>query len=520
MSASRSAGFVSRRLNRHAPTTNVPSQPQAKATAVELRPHGDRDNRRRRLFVSLRSRLIASDLVSVAVAWVIMHVAGPRGAASQRALVVALVVVCAFTLAAFNVLRLYRARVASVRVYELSALARVAALTSVVAFMIDPMAFRDRGLPWYVLGGMLMFVLTATSRAFYSRWIRYRRAQGSFRRRVVIVGDGEEACSLAELLVESPECGFEASGFVGRRDAEPVVGLPWLGDPDVTTRVVRDIDATGVILTRSLPPAALNRLVRDLHRDGVHVHLSSGLLGLHHRRLWIAPIAYQPLLYVEPASLSRTQQVLKRGLDLLVASGVGVLTLPLAGCVALAIKASGGPVLFRQIRVGQNGREFVVLKFRTMTVDAEARLGELVLRNSRQGPLFKVPDDPRVTRLGRFLRAASIDELPQLVNVLRGEMSMVGPRPALPQEIASFDAELNARLDVRPGITGLWQVEARDNPSFSLYRRHDLFYVENWSLALDVAIMCRTAASVVGRAVMALFGLLGRGGDRRGLQSS
>jgi lipopolysaccharide/colanic/teichoic acid biosynthesis glycosyltransferase len=152
-----------------------------------------------------------------------------------------------------------------------------------------------------------------------------------------------------------------------------------------------------------------------------------------------------------------------------------------------------------------------MLKLRTMVPDASEQLRTVIGRNERRdGPLFKVTDDPRVTRAGRFLRGTSIDELPQLVNVLRGEMSLVGPRPALAAEVAAFDHELLARLNVRPGVTGLWQMEARDNPSFHVYRRLDLYYVENWSISLDAAILWGTAVSIVGRLLTTIGALLPR----------
>jgi lipopolysaccharide/colanic/teichoic acid biosynthesis glycosyltransferase len=172
---------------------------------------------------------------------------------------------------------------------------------------------------------------------------------------------------------------------------------------------------------------------------------------------------------------------------------------------AILIKARDrGPVFFRQTRIGRDGEPFTVLKLRTMCADAEARLEEVKALNERSGPLFKMEHDPRVTPVGRILRATSIDELPQLFNVLSGRMSLVGPRPALPDEVATFDAELLGRLQVRPGITGLWQVEARDNPSFDSYRRLDLFYVENWSLLLDIVVLIDTVPAVIERAVTVL----------------
>jgi lipopolysaccharide/colanic/teichoic acid biosynthesis glycosyltransferase len=163
-------------------------------------------------------------------------------------------------------------------------------------------------------------------------------------------------------------------------------------------------------------------------------------------------------------------------------------------------------VLFKQKRVGKGGELFSMLKFRSMVTDAEARLADLTTDNERVGPLFKLEGDPRVTRIGRFIRATSLDELPQLLNVLRGDMSVVGPRPALPAEVAQFDNRLLDRLQMPPGITGLWQVEARDNPHFGAYRRLDLFYVDNWSLNLDLVILVATIEQVLSKAVRSLFG--------------
>jgi lipopolysaccharide/colanic/teichoic acid biosynthesis glycosyltransferase len=175
--------------------------------------------------------------------------------------------------------------------------------------------------------------------------------------------------------------------------------------------------------------------------------------------------------------------------------------------IALMIKLSDkGPVFFKQVRVGLNGEEFKVLKFRTMVVDAEAKLLELQQTNERSGPLFKMDRDPRITRVGRLLRETSLDELPQLFNVFKGEMSLVGPRPALPSEVAQFDQRLLERTKVPPGITGLWQSEARDNPSFTAYRRLDLFYVDNWSVTLDLVILLATAEQVLAKGLRSLRG--------------
>jgi lipopolysaccharide/colanic/teichoic acid biosynthesis glycosyltransferase len=181
-------------------------------------------------------------------------------------------------------------------------------------------------------------------------------------------------------------------------------------------------------------------------------------------------------------------------MDLVFAAVLGLLTVPILGAAAVAIKlADGGPVIHRSERVGRDGVTIRVFKLRTMVPDAATMILNVAELNERKGgPLFKASDDPRVTKVGRVLRATSIDELPQLWNVLNGTMSMVGPRPALLHEVEHFDEELRRRHEMRPGITGLWQVEARDNPSFSAYRRHDLSYVDDWSVGLDVAILAST----------------------------
>lgn len=202
---------------------------------------------------------------------------------------------------------------------------------------------------------------------------------------------------------------------------------------------------------------------------------------------------------------SRWQRAMKRTVDVALGSAMLLLSLPVVAMAATAVKVSdGGPVFYRQSRVGRDGRHFTILKLRTMVVGADRMIIDLRARNQRQGPLFKLARDPRVTPVGRFLRVASIDELPQLLNVLRGHMSLVGPRPALPEEVEWFDDGLHARHDVRPGITGLWQIAARDHPSFTLYRNLDLYYVRNWGIVLDTAVLAVTVQVVVQRLLRAM----------------
>jgi exopolysaccharide biosynthesis polyprenyl glycosylphosphotransferase len=270
--------------------------------------------------------------------------------------------------------------------------------------------------------------------------------------------------------------------------------------------VATRIGATGVVVDAgSLTGDQLNDTVHRLSSANLHVHITSGLRGVDWRRITVSPVADETVLHIAPTRLTRSQEITKRCLDVALAGLALAVGAPILALVAAAIfLGDRGPVLFRQTRVGQDGEHFTVYKFRTMVVDAERRLADLHARNARMGPLFKLNCDPRVTRVGRVLRATSLDELPQLFNVLEGTMSLVGPRPALPTEVAIFDERLLTRTRVKPGVTGLWQVEARDLSSFDLYRRYDLLYVESWSIALDVAIIGRTVTSVFVRGLRTL----------------
>ena len=289
-------------------------------------------------------------------------------------------------------------------------------------------------------------------------------------------------------------------GLVGSQAAARAAGLDelWLGElSDLAAVLARTpTDCAIVGPTHEVGTESLDLLLQT--ETDVYSVPARG--GIDARRISATAFANELLIHVDPVGLSPLAWGIKRTFDVLVSSLLLVLTSPLFAVIAVAIKATDrGPVLFKQRRVGRDEQEFEVLKFRTMVVDAEARSAELRAANARSGPLFKMAVDPRVTRVGRFLRATSLDELPQLINVVRGDMSLVGPRPALRREVEQFPDTLRQRHGVRPGITGLWQVEARDNPSFDAYERLDVFYVKNWSLALDIVIMLGTVEQLVMR---------------------
>jgi exopolysaccharide biosynthesis polyprenyl glycosylphosphotransferase len=227
------------------------------------------------------------------------------------------------------------------------------------------------------------------------------------------------------------------------------------------------------------------------------------VLGVAASRVAVQRFDDVPVLGLRPAQLTPWQRALKRAFDLVVAGLLMVILSPVLVACALAVRLSGpGPVLFRQQRVGQDGKPFWLHKFRSMTVDAEARLAELFAHNELDGPHFKLRNDPRVTPVGRLLRAWSLDELPQLLDVLRGRMSLVGPRPLQGPESLEVESRVplaRIRLKVKPGISGLWQVSGRHDLSFDERVRYDLFYVENWSLSMDLFIFLRTVLTVLGR---------------------
>lgn len=271
---------------------------------------------------------------------------------------------------------------------------------------------------------------------------------------------------------------------------------------ELLTRTVgtsRQLDARGVVvLESSLDGPTANSLVRGLLEAGLYVDLASTLSDISTDRLATRNLGPSVATWIAPRPRGGWRGRAKRVFDLTLTVPALVVLTPVFAAIALVVKlTSPGPVFFRQERVGRDSEPFNVLKFRSMVTNAEELLAELAEENEGAGPLFKMKEDPRVTRIGRFLRKTSLDELPQLINVLRNEMSLVGPRPALRAEMAEWDPELYARLQVKPGITGMWQVSGRSGTSFDEYTRLDLYYVHNWSLLVDLEILAKTIPAVV-----------------------
>lgn len=341
------------------------------------------------------------------------------------------------------------------------------------------------------------------------------RRRGHAVRRVLVIGSQQPAFDLAARLTRHAGAGYRVVGVCApggvdrrshrasthpkdRRQRAPVPVLGSLGDAPLIARA--DVDVIAVAHSPGMTPGVLRSLAWQLEGTNVDMLVAPALVDVAGPRIHVSPVAGLPLLHVEKPEFSSARRLLKSSYDRLLALAALVVLSPVMTAVAIAVRLdSPGGVLFRQTRVGRGGNEFTMLKFRSMQQDADAHVLDLTDGNLHgEGPLFKMRDDPRLTAVGRFIRRWSLDELPQLWNVVRGDMSLVGPRPPLPREVAEYDGPaVYRRLMVKPGLTGLWQISGRADLPWQEAVRLDLYYVENWSPALDLSILWRTAAAVV-----------------------
>jgi len=455
----------------------------------------------RRAALTPKAWLVLADGCTVALAMVLAYVvrtslggADLNGARSAHLLIA--VSGLPVVLVLFARARLYNVRFLTRRIDEVRRMAGAVAY-AVMAMTVAAYTFQ---LPvsraWLAITWLIAVVLLGVEREVVRRRFMAIRRSGRMMRRVVIVGCNAEALAVAAMIEDDPTLGYEVVGFVddaGESDDRV------LGPADQAVAVVRRTGASSVIVAASaMNVDTTNRLVRVLLREGVHVELSSTLRDIAAHRLTVRPLGRFPIVYLEPCEAGGWRAFAKRTFDFTVAGVTILATAPIALVIALAVKIdSRGPVIYRQQRVGKDGEVFEFWKFRSMVDGAHDLWIDLREQQGVDGPIFKLKDDPRITRVGRFLRKTSLDELPQLWNVLRGEMSLVGPRPALPEETLMWDDALHDRSRVRPGITGMWQVSGRSDADTSAYTRLDLYYVDNWSLLQDVIIMLKTVPVVL-----------------------
>jgi exopolysaccharide biosynthesis polyprenyl glycosylphosphotransferase len=349
-----------------------------------------------------------------------------------------------------------------------------------------------------------------STRWLWRRHVAHERTRGRFQTCVLAVGVGDAVMDLASELHRDPEAGYRVVA----------VAIPGYGPPrgehiHIADRMVPVIggemhivealatcgaDTVAIAGAEHFGTRGIRRLMWDLESMGIDLMLSSGVVDVAVSRLVMRPVAGLPVLHVEKPQYRRAMILCKRGFDVCFAIAALTVSLPILLVAAIAIKIdSRGPVFYRSERIGIDGKPFSMFKLRTMVVDADDQLQQLLDKNENDGPLFKIREDPRVTPVGRSLRRYSVDELPQFINVLRHEMSIVGPRPPLRREVDSYDSDVRRRLRVDPGITGLWQVSGRSDLSWEESVRLDLWYVDNWSLAEDILIIAKTLRAVFSR---------------------
>ena len=376
------------------------------------------------------------------------------------------------------------------------------AALAIVSFSFDLRLARG-----YVIIAMPLATLVDIGARYVFRQLLHRSwARGERLHRVILVGHERAVADMTRRLRWERHHGLGVIGAClppGMSAEGFTPGLPPIyGNFDEVASAISRADADTVVVLScpEIDGPALRRLAWQLERDEIDLIVASTLVDVAGDRTTIRPVDGLPMLHVEHPRLKGSARLVKEAFDRTGALLLLLVAVPLLAGIAALVRfspGSPGPAIFRQERVGKNGRPFILYKFRTMHVDAEARLAELRHLNETDGELFKMREDPRITRVGRWLRRFSLDEVPQLMNVVKGDMSLVGPRPPLAREVAGYPADMRRRLVVKPGLTGLWQVSGRSDLSWEESIRLDLTYVENWSLAMDLLILARTVSAVV-----------------------
>lgn len=372
-------------------------------------------------------------------------------------------------------------------------------LLAIVSLILEQSHVRDHLLVSMPLGVVALLAARWTLR----RWLLRRRAEGEFSARAIVVGERDDVEYVISTLGRG-ELGYQVVGASLEDDTTDTLRIDNTTYPVVHSQSVAEAAGSlsaDTIVVASRPsgdPDYIKRLAWQAEGTAAELVVSSRITNVAGPRMSLHPVEGLPLLHVTIPTFEGGAHVTKRILDILVSLTALIAFLPLGALIALGIKLdSHGPVFFRQARVGRDGREFRMLKFRSMSVDAEQQRDSLLDDSEGSGLLFKMRDDPRVTRVGRFLRKYSLDEVPQFINVLIGDMSVVGPRPPLPSEVDNYDGAVFRRLYIKPGITGPWQVGGRSDLSWDESVRLDLRYVENWSVISDLVLMWRTVKVMV-----------------------
>ncbi|GGQ55968.1 sugar transferase [Couchioplanes azureus] len=397
----------------------------------------------------------------------------------------------------------YERRVLFVGGEEYQRVLRAGVRLTVGMALVSYVAKADLARGYLLIALVLTTVLSLSGRIMLRKILHRARRKGACMHRVLVLGHAPAVAQLTRQLHRRYHHGLQVIGACLPADqlagASHLVEVPVFGalGAAANSAAAAGADTVMVLSCPELDGPMLRRLAWELERDDIDLIVSSSLVDTAGDRITVRPVDGLPMMHVEHPRLSGGRRLIKSVFDVSVAALLLVLLAPVFLAIALIIKLdTGGPVFFRQVRVARGGETFRMVKFRTMHTDAEARFAAMREQNEFSGVLFKMRDDPRITRSGRWLRRYSLDELPQLINVLLGEMSLVGPRPPLPSEVEQYPQDMRRRLMVKPGMTGLWQVSGRSDLSWEDSIRLDLQYVENWSLTVDLVILMRTVMVV------------------------
>jgi exopolysaccharide biosynthesis polyprenyl glycosylphosphotransferase len=380
---------------------------------------------------------------------------------------------------------------------------RLFGIVAIVAFLFQ----LDLARGYIILSLPVGTLALLASRWIWRQWLTAQRSKGKYSSRVLLVGSRVSVTAIAKDLNRVPQAGYVvvAACVPGDTISEDILGrIPVSNNLEQLQAMMGAAGADTLVVTSSdeLPPERIRELSWSLEPGRQHLVLAPSLTDIGGPRIHMRPVAGLPLIHVETPRYEGLKRFSKRAFDIVSSAILIVFLSPVLAAAAVGVRLSTpGAVLFRQDRVGLNGTHFKMLKFRSMVVDAETRLDALQdeVRAEGNSVMFKMKNDPRVTPIGGFLRRFSLDELPQLFNVLGGSMSLVGPRPPLDREVAIYEHHVHRRFLVKPGITGLWQVSGRSNLSWEDTVRLDLYYVENWSITGDLMILWRTARAVLAR---------------------
>jgi exopolysaccharide biosynthesis polyprenyl glycosylphosphotransferase len=358
---------------------------------------------------------------------------------------------------------------------------------------------------FYVLALVLGPVLLLSGRLLLRTVLNRARARGLLTHRVLIVGSEAHVDEVAEVLARETWLGYDVIGALTPKAihlAQTPSGIPIIGSSEGVAEMAQDVHADVVFFAGGAVQSAaeLRQLAWDLEHSDCQVVVAPSLTDVSRERVHVRPVGGLPLLHLGKPRAAAAARRAKRTFDILGSSVLVLLLSPVLVFAAYKVwRCDGGPILFKQQRIGRDGETFGCFKFRTMCVDAEARMAQILEeQGAEKGVFVKIKEDPRITAPGQWLRRFSVDELPQLFNVLRGDMSLVGPRPQVQDEVALYDDVMARRLHVRPGMTGLWQVSGRSDLSLEEAIRLDLYYVDNWSMIQDLTILARTFGAVFG----------------------